>query len=219
SANADLHWGDYENLHWDRIVAGGLRANSFCIRKGLSRKAQLSLYIRKFLSKNPASPLKHAVPRTLIVDTWEAFDEKLSFNLSGDIACFGEDLGVRQCLRLADRIDWCLADARDWMAALATAAGGGAALAPKDAPEVESAASAASVAGAGGSSPGPWILKPSTLNKAAGVAIVRDFEELRQAINGCTDVREWVLQEYIRCPLLLRRRKFHIRVYVLAGKS
>eukprot|EP00953_Heterococcus_sp_UTEX-ZZ885_P035684 18408-Heterococcus_DN1.PRE.3 len=61
SSKADLHYGDYECLNWDAIVAGKLRASSYCIRKGLSRKAQLSMYTNKYLSKIPASPLRHAM--------------------------------------------------------------------------------------------------------------------------------------------------------------
>lgn len=33
----------------------------------------------------------------------------------GDIAAFGADLGVRQSVSLATRLDWCLGDAKDWI--------------------------------------------------------------------------------------------------------
>lgn len=39
-----------------------------------------------------------------------------------------------------------------------------------------------------------WILKPSTLNKGAGLALGEDFETLRRAVHASPDIREWVLQ-------------------------
>ncbi|KAG5192948.1 tubulin-tyrosine ligase family-domain-containing protein [Tribonema minus] len=123
SSKAQLHWGDYECLNWDEIVSGRVCGSSYCTRKGLSRKAQLSMYTNKYLSKVPTSPLKKAMPRTIIVDIWEAFDDKMTFNLGGDIASFGDDAGVRQCMSLSDRIDWALEAVRDAMAA-AEARGG-----------------------------------------------------------------------------------------------
>ncbi|CAN0411133.1 unnamed protein product, partial [Pylaiella littoralis] len=115
SAEATLHWGDYEMIDWERVVSGELRTSSYCVRKGLSRKAQLSRYCNKYVSKRPGTPLKAALPRTLVIDTWEAFDDKMTFNLGGDIAAFGSDLGVRQSVSLATRLDWCLGDAKDWI--------------------------------------------------------------------------------------------------------
>eukprot|EP00936_MAST-01D_sp_MAST-1D-sp1_P001687 g1687.t1 len=61
-----------------------------------------------------------------------------------------------------------------------------------------------------------WILKPSVTNQANGIAIVRTQTELLTALSGALELREWVLQQYIQRPLLLRGRKFHLRVYALA---
>lgn len=36
SAEATLHWGDYEMIDWERVVSGELRASSYCIRKASS---------------------------------------------------------------------------------------------------------------------------------------------------------------------------------------
>ena len=33
SAEATLHWGDYEMIDWGRVVSGELRASSYCVRK------------------------------------------------------------------------------------------------------------------------------------------------------------------------------------------
>ncbi|CAM9904241.1 unnamed protein product, partial [Laminaria digitata] len=115
SGEATLHWGDYEMIDWERVVSGELRASSFCVRKGLSRKAQMSRYCNKYASKRPGTALEASLPRTLVIDTWEAFDDDMTFNLGGDIAAFGSDLGVRQSVSLKTRLDWCLGDAEDWL--------------------------------------------------------------------------------------------------------
>ncbi|KAF1789507.1 putative tubulin-tyrosine ligase [Phytophthora cactorum] len=148
----DLLWDEYENLDWKNILAGKVVANAYCVRKGLSRKAQLSIYLSKYIMKHPDCMLSKALPRTIVVDTWEAYDESM--------AQFG--IPFRQ------RLDSCLWEVRQTL-------------------ENENKT---------------WIMKPSATNKGAEV--------------NWTDIREWVVQEYIQRPLLLRGRKFHIRVYVLA---
>lgn len=78
-------WADYEGLDWDRVLdpSSGVRANSYLVRKGLSRKAQLAFHLRKFLAKRPESPMTAAVPETLVIETWEAFEEEMSFGALG----------------------------------------------------------------------------------------------------------------------------------------
>ncbi|CAI5736397.1 unnamed protein product [Peronospora farinosa] len=161
----DLIWDEYENLDWKNILAGKLVANAYCVRKGLSRKAQLSIYLSKYMLKHPDCMLSYALPRTLVVDTWEAYDESM--------AHFG--ISFRQ------RLDSCLWEVKQTLETKKN-----------------------------------WIMKPSATNKGAEVNVVKDFEKLRSIVNEWTDIREWVVQEYIERPLLLRGRKFHIRVYVLA---
>lgn len=83
-----------------------------------------------------------------------------------------------------------------------------------DADEAMSAAAAAATAA---SAPPPlWIAKPSLTNKGAGIALVRSAAELEAHVLALRDVGMWVLQRYCARPLLLRARKFHLRVYVLA---
>jgi hypothetical protein len=67
---------DFENIGWSEVMKSSfIGASSYLIRKGLSRKAQLSLQIKKFVSKNPTSILKTQVPFTIIIETWNAFEE------------------------------------------------------------------------------------------------------------------------------------------------
>lgn len=75
--NIHLQWDEYENLDWSRVLKGQLIANSYCIRKGLSRKAQLSIYLDKYIRKHPSCSLKGALPETLVIETWDAFNNDL----------------------------------------------------------------------------------------------------------------------------------------------
>ncbi|CAM9664988.1 unnamed protein product, partial [Heterosigma akashiwo] len=112
---ADLQWGDYENIDWAPVLAGKGRANSYCIRKGLSRKAQFSVYLRRFCAKNPGSVLHEAVPETHVIETWSAFEDEMTLNFAGDVASFGADLGGCH-FSTAAKVDLCLADAYEEMA-------------------------------------------------------------------------------------------------------
>ena len=64
--SAVLHWLEYEDLDFDllyHLMKGGsetrkVLANSFCIRKGLLRKANFSAFLQKYLAKvNSTLPL------------------------------------------------------------------------------------------------------------------------------------------------------------------
>lgn len=101
---------DFENITWEPVMAGKCGASSYLVRKGLSRKAQLSLQLRRYCSKNPTSVLSSAVPFTVILETWNAFEEmKLDFG-RGTFASF-DDHGITKA-PLRQRLDWCLVDAK-----------------------------------------------------------------------------------------------------------
>jgi hypothetical protein len=104
---------DFENIVWEPVMSGNCGASSYLVRKGLSRKAQLSLQLRRYCSKNPCSILHFAVPKTVILDTWNAFEEmKLDFG-RGTFASFDDHSITKAPLR--QRLDWCLVDARATM--------------------------------------------------------------------------------------------------------
>lgn len=162
---------------------------------------------------------------------------------TGDIAAFGSDLGVRQSVSLATRLDWCLSDAQEWVEqrndedyALASKSDAevgtrDSEMTPDSTDKEDSLASRVKVDRKDSVSATAarcmredsagrrrrWILKPSTLNKGAALAFGEGFEPLRKAIHESPDIREWVLQEYVERPLLVQGRKFHLRAYVLAG--
>jgi hypothetical protein len=77
---------DFENINWDVVLQRSVSedkssarvlhgASSYLVRKGLSRKAQLSLQLRKYICKNPSSILSNSVPFTVIIETWNAFED------------------------------------------------------------------------------------------------------------------------------------------------
>ncbi|ETW07522.1 hypothetical protein H310_02023 [Aphanomyces invadans] len=169
----DLLWQEYEDLNWKEILRGQVVANSYCVRKGLSRKAQLSIFLSKYIRKNPACVLSKALPQTLVVDLWDAFDQSLA------------DLGIS----FRNRLESCLWEVKQVFD-------------PENADTY--------VAG------GRWIMKPSATNKGAEVNVFNTYDKFKAIISEWTDIREWVVQAYIERPLLLRKRKFHVRVYVVA---
>ena len=66
---------DFEHVDWVPVMSGRHITCSYLVRKGLSRKAQLSLQVKRYLSKHPTSILKRAVPYTIIIETWDAFED------------------------------------------------------------------------------------------------------------------------------------------------
>ena len=103
-----IQLADFENIEWEYVISGRHGAASYLIRKGLSRKAQLSLQIRRFLSKHPDSILAQAVPFTVILETWGAFEDvRMDFG-AGTIASFALTCPTP----LRQRLEWCLEDGR-----------------------------------------------------------------------------------------------------------
>ncbi len=60
--------------------AGEQTGSSYCIRKGLIRKAHLAHNLKKWNAKHPSGRLSRAVPETLIMvlDDIDYFEEALS---------------------------------------------------------------------------------------------------------------------------------------------
>lgn len=75
-----LQWDEFERVEWDRVLRGQFMANSYLVRKGLIRKAQLAFNLRKWAAKHPRSVLQRAVPETHMfeVDHPDYLDEALA---------------------------------------------------------------------------------------------------------------------------------------------
>ncbi|RCH77541.1 hypothetical protein CU098_001202, partial [Rhizopus stolonifer] len=79
--NTDIQWLEYELIRWEEVMGSqSSLANAYCIRKGLIRKAQLAYNITKYLSKNPSSILKRAIPETWLfeLDHVDYFEESMN---------------------------------------------------------------------------------------------------------------------------------------------
>jgi tubulin---tyrosine ligase len=77
----DFYWLEYEDLNFEKLIhSSKVFINSFCIRKGLIRKAQLAYNIQKYIRKKPDSCLVKYVPETFIfeIDYLDYFDEAMS---------------------------------------------------------------------------------------------------------------------------------------------
>jgi tubulin--tyrosine ligase len=73
-ASAPLVWAEYEAIDWGAAMSPPYRmVPSFCIRKGLCRKANLAEAVAAYAARHPASPLAAAAPATVVIDTYGAF--------------------------------------------------------------------------------------------------------------------------------------------------
>lgn len=58
-----------------------------------------------------------------------------------------------------------------------------------------------------------WIMKPSDLSRGRGIQVHNDINKIFNMINEEKDV--YVAQKYIERPLIIHKRKFDIRQWVL----
>lgn len=188
-----FQWSEYERIDWKSVLAGRHGASSYCVRKGLSRKAQLAYYTSRYIGKqeqmnnnndednNQFQILRNAMPKTIIIDTWpvwegeDAGDDK-DPSFQGDrqqlanMLIHGTSHGSSPH-EIRQRLEQCLAEAKQVMT------------------EAEQAYDDSAMASQ--TSPPVWILKPSTVNKGAGIQIVHLYEQLLDICWEESDIREW----------------------------
>ena len=63
-----------------------------------------------------------------------------------------------------------------------------------------------------------WIIKPENSLARKGVKVVNNYKDLYDHVIK-SKYNEWICQEYIENPLLIDKKKFHFRLYVLIIKS
>jgi hypothetical protein len=172
----DFQWAEYERVDWTAVRMGQYGASSYCIRKGLSRKAQLAFYTHRHVCKHPESILKNTMPQTYILDTWAVFDENTGASSDG-LAAIVIDSAMDKSTNQRLLFDQCLAQAQAAM---------------KDA-EQRYDASPDTV------NEPVWILKPSTTNKGSGIQIVHLYEQLVDICWSEPDIREWYVTRIACC--------------------
>jgi hypothetical protein len=182
-ADAELVIVEYEMVDWDKVMGPlHLTTNNFCVRKGLSRKANFGNIMSRHAARFPTCALAGALPSTAVIDTMPVFHSRPHW------------------MDLASALSEALLDADEAMTAALEAA-------------------AARTTLAGPLPPPLWILKPSLGNKGAEVCLVESIEQVTAFLKAWRDVGQWVLQRYVERPLLLRSRKFHVRLYVLVNAA
>ncbi|GAA5851498.1 hypothetical protein JCM5353_001602 [Sporobolomyces roseus] len=207
----DLQWSDYDELDWDWAMDDERLLNSFAIRKALIRKSNLSHTIALYLSKNPASPLRQAAPKTFHFNC--SFADELDELLMDDL------YEVEESFRATEEQG---AEPKWWIlkAALADKGNGIRLFSTRQAledifEEFE-----------------PVSEDEEEEEEDADEEVEEESRGTmgRAALFGAdtrvdsTQMREWVIQEYISDPLLLdpspnsntNGTKFHLRVYVVA---
>ncbi|KAM0793185.1 hypothetical protein ACM66B_000656 [Microbotryomycetes sp. NB124-2] len=205
---ADVQWSDYDEINWDALALHKL-VNSYVIRKGLIRKNHLAHTVALYLSKNPDSCLKRAVPQTFFFNL--TFPDELDELLMDDL------YEVAQSLDSNEHRDDDVADSdKEWWilkAALADKGNGIRLFSSKQ--QLES------------------IFEEFEPQSSDDEQDEDDETTARTEAFGSgtrvdsSQLREWVIQKYISSPLLVdpaaneeaRGRKFHLRVYVVAAGS
>ncbi|GAA5950439.1 hypothetical protein JCM3765_004548 [Sporobolomyces pararoseus] len=206
----ELQWSDYDELDWDWAMDEKRLLNSFAIRKALIRKSNLSHTIALYLSKNPGSPLRKASPKTFHFNC--SFADELDELLMDDL--YEVEQSFRETEEEGKPEKW-------WIlkAALADKGNGIRLFSTREALEDIF-----------------QEFEPES-DDEEDEEEEDDQEEPeegtsrgRAALFGAdtrvdsTQMREWVIQEYISDPLLLdptptsnsHGTKFHLRVYVVA---
>jgi tubulin--tyrosine ligase len=170
-SECDFQWSEYERIDWDAVLAGRHGAASYCVRKGLSRKAQMAYYTRLHVAKHPTSLLRRAIPTTVVLDTWPVWEEGGHATARGlaDILVTAAAPTSGSTNR-RERLEQCLVEAAQAMREATEAF---------EARQDESAAYPV------------WILKGSTVNKGMGIYIVHLYEQVVDICWSETDIREW----------------------------
>jgi hypothetical protein len=171
--SCDFQWAEYERIDWSSVLEGKHGAASYCVRKGLSRKAQLAYYTQRYAAKNNEdNVLARAVPQTLILDTWDVWERSGAGAASSTCEGFAHGmtpLGSAKSVNVKERLVACLDHAKRCMESAE------AAFASSGDPTLEPI----------------WILKGSTTNKGSGIHIVHLFEQVLDICWSESEIREW----------------------------
>lgn len=110
----DFQWSEYERIDWSAVLDGVHSASSYCIRKGLSRKAQLAYFTKRYVAKHPQSILCGAMPQTIIIDTWPVWEDTTQATREG-LADYVTSRSFGIAPNRRTRLEDCLLEARKAM--------------------------------------------------------------------------------------------------------
>ncbi|KAJ1673773.1 tubulin--tyrosine ligase [Spiromyces aspiralis] len=185
-------WVEYEDIDWEYLQKDRDRAFacSYCIRKGLIRKAQMAHNFRLFMAKNPDSCLATHVPETWVfdLDCIDYLDEALQ-------ECYEVEQALTKNQQLINSGE-------------------------ASSEEIERFILKPSLTGRGaGIYIFDTLEKLQHILESELESDSEDESEAGQYDwQALSQIREFVIQRYIDRPLLLAKygkRKFHIRTYVL----
>ncbi|GAA5859631.1 hypothetical protein JCM1840_006381 [Sporobolomyces johnsonii] len=209
----DLQWSDYDELDWDWAMDDSRQLNSYAIRKALIRKSNLAHTIALFLSKNPSSPLRRAAPKTFHFNC--SFADELDELLMDEL--YEVDQSFAESEQGGPQKWWIL------KAALADKGNGIRLFSSREMleeifEEFEPESDDDEDEDEEGED------EESDDEKAGAEANGRAAMFGADTRVDATQMREWVIQEYIASPLLLdptpgsdaQPHKFHLRVYCVA---
>lgn len=216
SSSKILFWLEYEDIEFDQVMSNKQTQmiNTYCIRKGLIRKANLNYNIQKYISKNPNSILKKSTPETWYFEVIhidyldealeEIFEvvqeckennerieeEKVKFILKPSLGNKGAEIKIFYSIKQLRNVfegNKTLDDKEDHD--------------EDEEKEVEGGV--------------------EELREVEEAEVVEEVEEVdgdedEEDDESMFHIREWVIQRYISNPLLIKNRKFHIRSYILA---
>ncbi|TKA55354.1 hypothetical protein B0A53_02278 [Rhodotorula sp. CCFEE 5036] len=205
----DLQWSDYDEIDWDWVMDEKTLANSYAIRKALIRKSNLAHTIALFLSKNPDSPLRQAAPKTFHFTC--SFADEIDELLMDDL--YEVDQSFAEAEEKGAPPKW-------WILKAALADKGNGIRLFSDRETLEE------------------IFREFEPESDDDEEDEEEDEDANATSGGttraamfgadtrvdATQLREWVIQEYVSNPLLLDPKpssnsvptKFHLRVYVVA---
>lgn len=197
NVDVQLHWGEYEHIDWfsPGFARGDAVVSCYYNRKGLTRKAHLGHTLEKWFAKHRHDGRARLMPESLV----------LSVPIPADQDATAAHDQSQTSLLVGAALTKCGFPGFD-----------------DDNDNDHDHDPAGSPGNPRAHRPGSvWILKPSITNQAQGIALVRSRAQLERAVAASDAVAragDFVLQRYVE-PLLLRGRKFHLRVFVLLQGS
>ncbi|CAB5190293.1 unnamed protein product [Rhizophagus irregularis] len=204
SSSKILFWLEYEDIEFDQVMSNKQTQmiNTYCIRKGLIRKANLNYNIQKYISKNPNSILKKSTPETWFFEVIhiDYLDEALEEIFEVVQECKENDERIEE-----EKVKFILKPSLGNKGAeikifysieqLRNVFEGNKTLDDKEDHEEDE-------------------------DEEKEVEVEEAEVEIEEVDDDDDEsmfhIREWVIQRYISNPLLINNRKFHIRSYILA---